>query len=226
MRTLPASVREFACKSGRRCANSPAHGTGGSAPMQDDLISPVRWVEEDRGYDTPCWIWSGAIRAYDGYGQITRDGRPRVAHRALYQDRFGVVPAGMDLHHLCEVKACVNLDHLELLTHAEHAARHNPVLSHCRRGHSMDDAYYPPVGDRQCRTCRRERESARAARLKVARATQPRKPSLPTRGGNTAELRRRAKALRVAGFTYQQIADELGSSDTSARRWCKHEEAA
>lgn len=80
------------------------------------------FVEEDRGYDTPCWIWQGA-RDGQGYGHVGRGGRWVRAHRRWYEDHVGPIPEGHDLDHLCRVKLCVRPDHMEPVTHAENVRR-------------------------------------------------------------------------------------------------------
>jgi membrane-bound lytic murein transglycosylase B len=42
-----------------------------------------------------------------------------LVYRAVYQVAHGPVPAGYDIHHLCNQRDCVRLDHLQLVTHAE-----------------------------------------------------------------------------------------------------------
>jgi hypothetical protein len=86
---------------------------------------PDRWVEADTGYTTPCWLWRLA-KFTSGYGALGIGGRMRPAHRAYYEDRFGPIPDGLRLDHLCRVRCCVNPQHLEPVTHAEN----------CRRGAS------------------------------------------------------------------------------------------
>jgi hypothetical protein len=82
----------------------------------------VEYVEEDRGYETPCWIWQRSIDG-KGYGQACV-GRQRVgAHRLYYERHVGPIPEGLHIDHLCAIKACVNPDHLEPVTQAENVRR-------------------------------------------------------------------------------------------------------
>ena len=95
-------------------------------PGHQNRKSPVDYVEEDRSYTTPCWVWK-LSKDRGGYGRTRRgtSGRgAQTAHRFYYQERFGTLPAGQDLHHLCGVRDCVNPDHLEPLPEVEHLRRH------------------------------------------------------------------------------------------------------
>lgn len=77
---------------------------------------------EDRGYKTPCWIFRGYIHE-SGYGRLKVGGRLRYAHVVSYEARFGPIPKGLDLDHLCQVKPCINPDHGEPVTHTENVRR-------------------------------------------------------------------------------------------------------
>jgi hypothetical protein len=85
-----------------------------------------RYRVEDRGYETPCWIWLLRINP-SGYGTTTvnRGGRFRTmpAHRFFYEEHVGPIPEGLEIDHLCRVRSCVNPDHLEAVTQQENIRR-------------------------------------------------------------------------------------------------------
>jgi hypothetical protein len=82
----------------------------------------VRHVEVPTGFTTPCWLWQLAKDTH-GYGVTWADGRMSPAHRVNYEERHGRLPAGVELDHLCRVRACVRPEHLEPVTHAENCRR-------------------------------------------------------------------------------------------------------
>jgi len=81
------------------------------------------YVIEDRGHATPCWVWQWG-KTSKGYGAARhRSRRQQSAHRWMYERYKGPIPQGLDLDHLCRVKACVNPDHLEPVLNAENVRR-------------------------------------------------------------------------------------------------------
>ena len=80
------------------------------------------FVEEDRGYETPCHIWQGAI-AVNGYGLVRRGGVMRRAHRWAWEQVNGSIPDGLVMDHLCRNRPCVNPAHVEPVTQAENVRR-------------------------------------------------------------------------------------------------------
>ena len=64
---------------------------------------------------TGCWIWEGALFRQSGYGQICNkalDKSPTTAHRASWQIHNGPIPEGKMVLHKCDVRRCVNPEHL------------------------------------------------------------------------------------------------------------------
>lgn len=112
-----------------------------------------------------CWEWTGA-RNDDGYGSAWTNGRSRRAHRMAYELLVGPIPDRMQLDHLCRNRACVNPDHVEIVTLEENVRRGysptamNARLDRCRRGHPLDDAYLADDG-RHCRECKAENNRTR-----------------------------------------------------------------
>lgn len=70
----------------------------------------------------PCWEWSGAITR-TGYGNFRHEGSFVSAHRISYQWAKGALEEGMEVDHVCRVRACVNPDHLEQVTGEENRRR-------------------------------------------------------------------------------------------------------
>jgi hypothetical protein len=75
-----------------------------------------------------CWLWTGYKMA-TGYGHFmdkqykgSQPGKCWLVHRYAYANLKGEIPPGLIVRHLCNVKACVNPDHLELGTHQDNMA--------------------------------------------------------------------------------------------------------
>lgn len=87
------------------------------------------WGVEDHGYETPCWIWRGHIDNR-GYGRLNVSGyRGMLAHRWMYQSRVRELTSKESLHHLCSVKACINPDHLEVMSRSAHMTLHRSKVT-------------------------------------------------------------------------------------------------
>ena len=126
---------------------------------------------EDRGHDTPCWIFHGKP-SKEGYASFWREGQSVLAHRAFYEHYVGIVPEGLTLDHLCRVRLCVNPQHLDPVTNRENILRGvgpsavNAAKTHCKHGHEFTPEntyhYTTPAGGpgRNCRQCQRTRQAA------------------------------------------------------------------
>lgn len=111
--------------------------------------------------DSGCWQWIGYTPP-PGYGRFTVNGRPKSAHRVVWELIGNPVDPNLELDHLCKNKACVNPSHLEAVSHAVNTQRRYGI-GLCKRGHKLTDNNV--VMDiknkktnrlgRQCKTCKR-----------------------------------------------------------------------
>lgn len=93
----------------------------------------ARVDERDCGHATPCWIWTGPLSGPDskpggGYARMSLNDRTCAAHIVMWTNEHGYIPGNRELDHLCRQRACVNPEHLELVSRSRnikrmHAAR-------------------------------------------------------------------------------------------------------
>lgn len=92
--------------------------------------------------ETGCWIWMGTVTG-GGYGGIAIHRKKVPAHRLAWELFRGPIPEGLEIDHLCRVRACVNPDHLEPVTSQINCLRGvsplaaNAKKTHCPRGHEL-----------------------------------------------------------------------------------------
>lgn len=125
-----------------------------------------------------CRIWRRQTIS-NGYGRIKimGFGSKPLAHRVAYILAKGPIPEGLQLDHLCRVRACINPDHLEPVTQVENMAR-GVVWNYwrdrdaCKWGHPLvAENVYLYRGARHCRTCRANTDRRRV--MKAASVTIP-----------------------------------------------------
>ncbi|MFB6955450.1 HNH endonuclease signature motif containing protein [Streptomyces sp. NPDC056309] len=177
-----------------------------------------------------CWIWTGA-KSGGGYGHLSRRGKFIAAHRYAWEMLVGPIPEGLDLDHLCRVRACVNPDHLEPVTRRENlrrgAGRLRPPEARdrkkeCPRGHPYDaeNTYIAPSdGSQKCRECSR----ASVRQWRAANPSQGTAPGARTHcpqghpydEANTVKLKSGSRRCRTCQNAHRRASRQRRSGRTS-----------
>jgi len=105
--------------------------------------------------DGECRVWTGSHQE-NGYGSTRVLGRVTPAHRAAYIAFVGDIEDGKEVCHKCDVRNCVNPDHLYIATHAEnmkdmqqkHRGR-NGVMSGKYKPVRNERGQFLPIGEQQ-----------------------------------------------------------------------------
>lgn len=80
------------------------------------------WEKVKIGEPDECWPWQASVDSA-GYGNFSFEGRTWKAHRLAFTLKNGEIPAGHDLMHSCDNRACCNWkNHLKPGTHKENMA--------------------------------------------------------------------------------------------------------
>ena len=120
--------------------------------------------------ESGCWQWVGALRP-DGYGLVYDKHLKKLqrAHRAAYAILVAPVEPGLHLDHLCRNRACINPEHLALVSHAENMTLDKDARDTCKAGHPWTDenTYVTFVKRKQggirpqryCRVCRAQHQA-------------------------------------------------------------------
>lgn len=117
-----------------------------------------------------CWLWTGAVSG--GYGSVKINRRTFKASRISYSMYNGFLYGDEQVLHKCDVKLCVNPEHLYMGSHSDNMkdacnrnlmVNRNSEKTHCKNGHefTLDNTYVYPSGARECKICRRARDAIR-----------------------------------------------------------------
>ncbi len=98
-------------------------------------------------FDDKCWVWELGHSSRYGSPICTgkgNSGRKRP-HVVAYELRYGGVPAGLELDHICRNTLCWNPAHLRVVTKQQNLfqrdtsrmGERNRIKTHCIRGHEF-----------------------------------------------------------------------------------------
>ena len=125
--------------------------------MRDTNLTLKQRIEENIEIDqNGCWLWL-KHKNKKGYGRFRFKGIRQYTHRASYELYVGPIPKGLQIDHLCRVRACCNPTHLEPVTCAINIKRGERAnKTHCPQGHEYsEENTYRWRTYRQCRACQR-----------------------------------------------------------------------
>jgi hypothetical protein len=115
------------------------------------------WAKVTPEPNSGCWLWAAAT-GRGGYGMYALTKRHHVSsHRLAYEVACGPIPEGLVVHHRCDTPACVNPDHLVVVTQRRNVLEGAATRKdgRCRRRHEMtpENTYVDPYGKGTCREC-------------------------------------------------------------------------
>lgn len=108
-----------------------------------------------------CRVWTGCLTP-EGYGQISWKNKRWLVHRAIWTELRGPIPAGLTIDHVkargCRHRACVNVDHMEVVTSGENSLRaESPPTANSRKERCpkcQGEYGRDRRGRRRCEPCR------------------------------------------------------------------------
>lgn len=111
-----------------------------------------------------CLLWQGAITNATGYSRIGHEGDVWLGHRLVFTLGRRPLEPGEHVDHLCFVRRCLALDHLEAVSQAENNRRASMRAAQqrkmCKKGlHPWVPENIAVTGSLQvCRACKSDRQ--------------------------------------------------------------------
>lgn len=86
----------------------------------DTGVLVARMMKRVTKHPSGCWLFDGCLNSR-GYGCVGsgRKGKSILTHRLVVLHRDGEIADDLTVDHMCEVKRCVNPDHLQVVTRAD-----------------------------------------------------------------------------------------------------------
>lgn len=116
-----------------------------------------------------CWIWEGAT-SHSGYGRISVAGEAQNAHRISYFC-FSEDPGELHVLHKCDIRLCVNPDHLFVGTHLDNMRDRDMKGRRAKTAGSLNPRAILSERDVLAIRSSRDTQELLASRFGVARST-------------------------------------------------------
>lgn len=107
--------------------------TGNPEAVRRILGNDLMRAESKIDFTGQCHNWTGTLDA-NGYGAFRVNGKTVKAHRFMFEQARGTIPAGIVLDHICHNRACVNPAHLRFATDKQNGENRGVVNSNNRSG--------------------------------------------------------------------------------------------
>ena len=164
---------------------------------------PIPQARPDLG---PCLLFTGSKS--NGYGQFRYEEKNGYAHRYAWERVNGRIPDGLTIDHLCRIRHCVRVGHLEVVDAVTNYLRAVAVRENCPNGHpyTKKNLRIRRDGVRQCLTClRRTRDKDKRRRSRSLNGLPNRRIKY-----DQARVKETVAAVRAAEITIVQGARDVG----------------
>lgn len=103
---------------------------GGRRYTDPETVFRERTTQADNG----CLEWTG-YKNPKGYGMLKAAGKVTLAHRHAWAQANGPIPRGAEIDHKCHNRACVNVEHLRVVTRKQNLENYSGPGSRNKSGY-------------------------------------------------------------------------------------------